>query len=244
MTTHEMEAPAQKVLEHGAAGMTRVYVWDRVVRLCHWGMVLSLTVLSITGFYIGNPFVTVPGEAGGAFVMGWMRAIHFGAAIVFTIAVPSRLLWMVLSGNYFARWHQFIPVTKLRFEQMWGTFKFYMFLQREPPHGMLGHNPLAGGAYFIIYMMELVMILTGLGLYGMFATDSPLHVFEGVLALFGGAQWARWIHHVIMYLLIGFFVHHFYSAVLTAIVEKNGTLESIFSGYKWAKTPKKPEEKK
>ena len=36
-----------------------------------------------------------------------------------------------------------------------------------------------------------------------------------------------------MWLLIGFIVHHIYSAVLTAIVEKNGTIDSMFSGWKW-----------
>ena len=44
---------------------------------------------------------------------------------------------------------------------------------------------------------------------------------------------ARWIHHIVMWLLLGFTVHHVYSAVLVAIIEKNGTLDSIFSGYKW-----------
>ena len=34
---------------------------------------------------------------------------------------------------------------------------------------------------------------------------------------------ARWIHHVVMWLLLGFTVHHVYSAVLVAIIEKNGT---------------------
>ena len=36
-----------------------------------------------------------------------------------------------------------------------------------------------------------------------------------------------------MWLLLGFAVHHVYSAVMMAMVEKKGTLESIFSGYKF-----------
>jgi Ni/Fe-hydrogenase 1 B-type cytochrome subunit len=170
--------------------------------------------------------------------MGTMRAIHFWAAMVFGIAVPSRLLWMVVSNNWFARWHQFLPVTRTRLEQMWGTLLFYLFLRRKPPEYMPGHNPLAGAAYLAVYGLEGLMILTGLALYGMFATDGPLAAFAGLLPLFGGAQMARWLHHIIMWLLIGFFAHHFYSALLTSIVEKNGTLESIFSGWKWFRTPR------
>jgi Ni,Fe-hydrogenase I cytochrome b subunit len=33
--------------------------------------------------------------------------------------------------------------------------------------------------------------------------------------------------------LIGFAVHHIYSAVLVSLVEKNGEIDSIVSGYKW-----------
>ena len=36
-----------------------------------------------------------------------------------------------------------------------------------------------------------------------------------------------------MWLLLGFTVHHVYSAILVASIEKNGTIDSIFAGYKW-----------
>ena len=42
-----------------------------------------------------------------------------------------------------------------------------------------------------------------------------------------------------MWLLLGFAVHHVYSAVLMATVEKNGTMDSIFSGYKLV-PPRRP----
>ena len=36
-----------------------------------------------------------------------------------------------------------------------------------------------------------------------------------------------------MWLLLGFTLHHVYSAILVAAIEKNGTMDSIFAGYKW-----------
>jgi Ni/Fe-hydrogenase 1 B-type cytochrome subunit len=51
--------------------------------------------------------------------------------------------------------------------------------------------------------------------------------------LVGGLYVARWIHHAVMWLLLGFAVHHVYSAVLMSTVEANATMESIFSGYKF-----------
>ena len=36
-----------------------------------------------------------------------------------------------------------------------------------------------------------------------------------------------------MWLLLGFGVHHVYSAILMSATERTGTMESIFSGYKF-----------
>jgi Ni/Fe-hydrogenase 1 B-type cytochrome subunit len=43
---------------------------------------------------------------------------------------------------------------------------------------------------------------------------------------------ARFIHHVGMWLLLGFAAHHFWSAFLVGTVERSSLLDSIFSGYK------------
>ena len=62
---------------------------------------------------------------------------------------------------------------------------------------------------------------------------SPLRWFTSLAPLVGGLQVARWIHHVVMWLLLGFAVHHVYSGVLMSTIEANATMESIFSGYKF-----------
>ena len=80
----------------GEAGqeIVRVRVWDLVVRWTHWLIALSILVLSVTGLEIGHPVLSVPGRAGEHFVMGTVRVVHFYAAIVFTLAVLSRIAWM------------------------------------------------------------------------------------------------------------------------------------------------------
>ncbi len=217
-----------------ASGLTRVYVWDLVVRTTHWLIALSILALSVTGIYMGGPYMVVSGEAGDHFVMGWMKTVHFYGAIVFTLAVLARLLWMLV-GPRVASWRNFLPVDRKRRIDARGTLAFYLFVRDVPPPAV-SHNPVAGMAYTAVFFLYLVMILTGLGLYAMSASvGSPLGWFDWFLPLFGGAQWARYIHHGVMWLLIGFFVHHVYSSILMAIVEKNGVLDSIFSGYKWIK---------
>jgi Ni/Fe-hydrogenase 1 B-type cytochrome subunit len=76
-------------------------------------------------------------------------------------------------------------------------------------------------------------VITGLILRGTSAVTSPIHLFAAWAPLLGGLSMVRWIHHIVMWLLLGFTVHHVYSAILVAMVEKNGTIDSIISGWKW-----------
>ena len=210
----------------------RVYVWDLVVRASHWLIALSIVVLSVTGYYIGDPFGTTHGAGTGGFTMAWFKAVHFYAAVVFTAAVVARLIWM-FSGPPTARWRQFVPVDRERRRAMWGTFLFYVMARPKPPPAT-GHNPLAGATYVAVFGLYLVVIVSGLALYSIDADlGSVLGAFGFLLALFDGPQNARWVHHVVMWLLLGFTVHHIFSALLVSIAERNGTLDSIFSGYKY-----------
>ena len=216
----------------GTPDIVRVYVWEVPVRVTHWLIALSILVLSVTGFYIGYPFITVSGPAGQNFVMGWAKAIHGYAAYVFIAAVLTRVIWM-FTGNRYARWDKFIPVHRQRRHGLWPTLKFYLFALRKPP-GFVGHNPLAGLTYTLVFGLYFLAIATGLVMRGASAeVDSPLRWFASWAPLFGGLQIARWIHHAVMWLLLGFAVHHVYSSVLMSTVEANATTESMFSGYKF-----------
>jgi Ni/Fe-hydrogenase 1 B-type cytochrome subunit len=209
-----------------------VYVWDLPVRVIHWTIALSLFVLAATGFAIGQPFISVPGEARDHFVMGTIKAVHFYAAIAFSVAVLSRIWWMFAGGRW-ASWRQFVPTTPARRRRFVETLRFYSLLRVDAPPE-IGHNPVAGLAYVAVYGLCLVEILTGLALYGSSAAwDSPLRGFAGLATLLGGLQITRWIHHVVMWLLLGFFVHHLASAILVSSVEGNGLMGSIFSGTKF-----------
>jgi Ni/Fe-hydrogenase 1 B-type cytochrome subunit len=215
--------------EHGL--LQRVYVWEWPVRLAHWLIVGSIAVLAVTGLYIGNPFLPVEGEATRHFVMGTMKSVHFAAALVFTLAVLGRILWM-FAGNPYARWHQFLPLTRRRLRGVWRTFAFYVFLRRDSP-AYVGHNPLAGSTYAIVYGLCLLMIATGFAMASASAhVHSVLASFQFLIPLVGGLQMAHFLHHVAMWLLLGFAAHHVWSAYLIGTVERTSLIDSIFTGYK------------
>jgi Ni/Fe-hydrogenase 1 B-type cytochrome subunit len=139
----------------------------------------------------------------------------------------------MFTGNKYARWDKFIPVHLSRRRGFWPTIKFYLFALRKPP-GFVGHNPVAGATYTLVFGLYLVAISTGLAMRGASADlESPLRWFASLAPLIGGLQIVRWIHHVVMWLLLGFTVHHVYSGVLMSTIEANATMESIFSGYKF-----------
>jgi Ni/Fe-hydrogenase 1 B-type cytochrome subunit len=212
--------------------LVRVYVWDWPVRLTHWLTGYAVLFLAMTGVYIGHPLMTMSGPAGAHFVMGWAKTLHFYLAIVFTLSVITRVIWM-FRGNEFCRWDKFLPVTRSRRHGMIESLRYYLFQLRQPP-GYVGHNPLAGFTYIFVFLLFLLMITTGLGIYAASAhVASPFRMFSSLAGFYGGLQTARWLHHVGMWLILGFAIHHVYSAILMSQVEARGTVESMASGYKF-----------
>ena len=215
----------------------RVYVWDAVVRVTHWVIFLALFVLGVTGIYIGRPFYIPSGPTSQQFVMANMKTVHFYFAIIFTLAVGARVLWWFV-GTYYSSWREFVPTTRRRLRDLVRMFKFYSFLGKEshPPLNV-GHNPLAGAAYLAVFGLYAVMIFSGLALYSVdagLAYGGYMREIGGwFLPLFGGPQTARWIHHVAMWFLFGFFAHHIWSVILMARVEGFGFIDSLISGYKF-----------
>ena len=90
-----------------------IYVWELPVRITHWVNVLSILVLSLTGYYISNPFFGTTGIAANEYLMGTIRFIHFAVAFVFAVSVLFRIYWAFV-GNRYARWTQFAPVGRGR----------------------------------------------------------------------------------------------------------------------------------
>ena len=217
--------------------LKRVYVWELPVRLTHWIIALSIVVLSATGYYIGHPFISVPGPARDHFVMGTVRAVHLYTAAVFTAAVLVRVYWF-FAGNVYARWSEFIPVSRRRLRSLWNAIAFYSFLHREPEE-YPGHNAAAAGSYAMIFGVYALLIVTGLVLHAPdTSVGSPLRVFADLAPWFGGLPMARLIHHVLMWVVLIFIVVHLHFVLLSAQIERIGTFDSIFTGYKFMRRKK------
>ena len=151
--------------------------------------------------------------------MGWMKVIHGYTAYVFIAAVLVRVIWM-FTGNKYAHWDKFIPVHRIAPPRLLAdgpvlSVRAAASLRASSATTRWRRRPTrwCSGCTF-------VAIATGLMLRGASAdADSILRWFASLAPLFGGLYMARWIHHVVMWLLLGFAVHHVYSAVLMSTVE-------------------------
>jgi Ni/Fe-hydrogenase 1 B-type cytochrome subunit len=205
------------------------YVWEFPVRATHWVNMFSIVILSVTGLFIGSPETLV--HSTSSYVMGWARLVHFTTGYIFAVSVVSRIYWSFV-GNRYASWREFVPfVTADGRRRMVETLRYYLFIDRTPPH-VVGHNALAGATYLLVFVLYLVMVLTGFALYGQYAPVGVISTLTGWLFLIVSNQGVRLVHHLTMWFLIAFAIHHVYSAWLMDVKEKGGVVSSIFGGYK------------
>jgi Ni/Fe-hydrogenase 1 B-type cytochrome subunit len=208
--------------------LKKVYVWEFPVRLTHWLNFLSVITLSITGFYIGSPFIHAATE--NQFVMAQMRFVHFVSAYVFLVSVLIRIYWW-FAGNKYARLNQFIFFNSERWKDTIDTAMFYAFLKKDIPHDP-GHTGIAGLSYFFVFILFLLEILTGFALYSESHIGGFWTLMGGWLFSIMGTGVVRLIHHLVMWFIWIFVIAHMYIAWHNDMIERNGLMSSIFSGYK------------
>ena len=206
-----------------------VYVWELPVRVVHWVIVLAIFLLSFTGYYLYYPFI-VASDRGG-FLMATMRFIHEVAGFALIAAFIVRVYWFFM-GNRWAGWREFVPVSRTQWSDLVNQLRYYLFLRKDPV-SRVGHNPLAGLTYVVIYLLILLEILTGLVLFNRVVGGRVLGFFVNWMLWFASYRTLRQVHFLIMFALLAFLIHHVYSAVLIDIEERSGLVGGMFSGYKF-----------
>lgn len=211
-----------------------IYVYEAPVRLWHWINALAITVLAVTGYFIGSPPPTQPGEASANYLMGYIRFAHFAAAYVFAIGLAGRIYW-ALVGNHHARELFTLPLFNTAYwKEVLTMVKWYGFLIKRP-NRYVGHNPLARLAMFFGYfLLSLFMIATGFALYGegLQAGSWADKLFGWVIPLMGQSQDVHTWHHVGMWVLICFVIFHVYAAIREDIMGRQSIVSTMISGHR------------
>jgi len=208
--------------------LKRVYVWEFPIRFTHWLNFATILTLATTGLYIGAPFIHAIREK--QLIMAKFRFIHFIAAYVFAVSVVVRICWWFM-GNSYAQWDQFIPISAERRKNLYGTAEFYCFLREKCPE-VIGHTGIAGLTYFIMFVLFLLEICTGFALYSQGHSGGLWTLLGGWVFAILNEGTVRLVHHCIMWIVAVFFILHVYIGWHNDIMERNGLMSSIFSGYK------------
>ena len=181
-------------------------------------------------------------EAWDSYWFGTLRAVHFATAYIFLTVMVLRLYWAFFAGNQFANWKEFIPFRKKAIRNMGYVLKHDILLiphkseeysKQRLSHISIGHNSMAAAAYFVLFILALIMVLTGFGLYADNATWWLPKMFKWVVPALGGDFAARSIHHITMWLIWFIIAIHIYLVLFHDWLEARGETSSMFSGFKF-----------
>jgi Ni/Fe-hydrogenase 1 B-type cytochrome subunit len=213
-----------------------VLLWELPLRTMHWVAAACIVVLAVTGFYIGKPYFLTGGEASSHFLMGKVRLIHFATAGVLVATAIVRAYWLFM-GNKFERLAALFPVRPRDWVNMVQQVKFYLMIQPEKAPHYLGHNPLQQLSYTGMYLIALLVAVTGFTLYGQSAPGGFFFtVTTWVPRLFGGLQKVRFFHHISIWAFLAFIPIHVYLAMRADVLERTGTISSIISGGRFVRS--------
>ena len=210
--------------------------WSVPIRINHWGMVISIFTLIVTGFYIAGPFTVYEGETVKKFFMGDVRFVH----ILFGVFLSFIFIWRVylaFFSKFHADWKDFFAFTD--WPNTVKQLKFYALVSKEPAEHKYLYGPMQSLAYGGLMVMMLFIVLTGVILMGAGyhagLTGLIYKIVKPFENLVGGLAMVRWIHHILTWCFILFVVVHIYMAFWYDVMFRQGTVSSMISGIVYKK---------
>ena len=217
-----------------ATSIKSVYVYEAQVRVWHWINALAIVVLAVTGYFIGSPPSTQPGEASASFLMGYIRFAHFAAGYVFAVGMLGRIYWAFV-GNHHARELFTLPIFNPAYwREVLTMLKWYAFLIPRPSR-YVGHNPLARAAMFGGFLsIAIFMLFTGFAMYGegLGRGSWADKLFGWVIPVMGQSQDVHTWHHLGLWGIVLFVILHVYAAIREDIMGRQSMVSTMISGYR------------
>lgn len=185
-----------------------VRVWDPLVRLFHWSLVLAFAVAYLSG----------EGED------EWIR-LHELSGYVVAGLVLFRLLWGFV-GTRHARFSDFVfsPATVLAYTRD---------LLRGQARRYLGHNPLGGAMVVALLIMLALATLTGLIAYGTGEQAGPLAPWAGTAAPWV-AEAFKEIHEFFANATLVLVVLHIAGVIVSSLLHRENLVRAMLTGRKRA----------
>jgi thiosulfate reductase cytochrome b subunit len=147
--------------------------------------------------------------------------LHFFFMWLFAVNGAAYVIYLIFSGQ----WRSILPVPGSFRRALMVTLHDVHIIKKLPPQGK--YNDAQRIAYTGVVLMGAGSILTGLSIY------KPLQL-AWLTSLFGGYEWARWIH---FWLTVGF-VLFFLVHVIQVILAGWSNFRSMITGYEVVESDK------
>lgn len=207
-----------------------VKVWDWPTRVLHWTnmtLVLGLILLHFIAEF-GEEYLKIDED-----LLEPVNKLHaiFGHVLILTVFL--RIVWGFF-GNQYARFSDMSPLRSGQRQAIIKNIKWYLGGFRGEPAEAKGHDPLASIFYVILFIVLIVMSLTGLVLSG---TEFEFWPGAWIAGLFGNAQAiediAEEAHEAGFFYMIFFIAAHMIGLVAHELKAKTGLFSSMIHGRKY-----------
>ena len=187
-----------------------IKVWDPLVRLFHWTLVLAFAVAYLTE----DDFLD----------------LHVWAGYLVLGLILFRILWGFV-GPHYARFSSFVFSFKTITAYLKDTLAF-----RGKRY--LGHNP-AGGAMIIMLLVSLLFTtISGLAIYGIEEKAGPLAPMLGQLGEFW-EDIVEEVHEFFANFTLLLVVIHVGGVIFESMVHKESLVKAMINGHKRAESDDK-----
>lgn len=230
----------ERVKPERRGAYTRVEMWPLALRIQHWLNLILIIALSMTGYYIMNPFFGPAVGQDTGYLFGIIRFIHFAAGFAWIVLALWRLSLLIFAKQRQMRWRSLWPIyNKQDAVNMWEQVKYYLFMSKHGPTH-IGHNALQQFTYTGIYGLCIIQILTGLALYGLYDQYNIVWVILSYPIHWFGIPTIRLFHAIIMFIIWAFVVLHVYLAFRADALERHGGVSAMINGGVWMPSGTKP----
>ena len=191
----------------------RQKVYDPALRLIHLWNGLAILFL-MTTIWLSDLF-----DKGSSETALWQLHIYLGYALV--LGIVARLAWGLVGPRH------------ARFSDMWHPAAWWQAIRHVnfKAKPSFGHHTLASAAYLLVYLLLIVMAITGLGLAAIEQSAGPFNVW------FGDMAWLEDTfeepHEIIYYLLMGFVLLHIAALIWHECKDKTPLAQSMVTGYQY-----------
>lgn len=173
--------------------MGKILVWDVPTRIGHWLLVITFILSFITG----------DSEE--------QRLLHVAAGYAVGGIIVFRIFWGI-AGTRYARFASFLFTPR-------EVIAYLGALKKGKPGHWLGHNPAGSYAIYIMILLGLATVTSGVAAY--------VEI---------GGDWMAEVHDVLSYTMLGMVVIHILGVIVSGWVHHENLVLSMLNGYKQGKS--------